>query len=423
MSGISRRQLLQGSAGLAVALGAGAAQADTTADDQRFQATVDLLSEGMEAHRLTGYIPGAAWTAYWRGRAHGEATGEQTFGGTPMQEDSIFRIASISKPVTAAAAMILVEEGKLRLDDPVDAFLPELANRRVLRKIDGALDDTVPATRPITLDDLLTQRFGLGAIMVWPPSYPIQAAMAERGLAPSAELFSAPPEEFLRRLGELPLAAQPGEAFLYHTGLDVAGVLVARAAQQPLSVFLQERIFGPLGMKDTAFFVPPEKIGRLVTAYLADPATRELKVFDEAAGGRFSKPPAFESGGAGLVSTAGDYLAFARMLLGQGESGGESGGARILSPQSVELMTTDHLTAEQKQAPNAAFFFQDGGGWGYGLAAGPERFGWVGGYGTWAYVYPKAELIGVLMTQRVLDSPTPPSTMADFSAVLDDLAV
>lgn len=419
MSGLSRRRLLQGSAGLAVVLGTGEVRADSAADDQRFQATLDMLSEGIEAHRLTGYIPGAVWTATWRGRTHAEATGEQAFGGTPMQEDSIFRIASISKPVTAAAAMILVEEGKLGLHDPVDAFLPELANRRVLRRIDGPLDDTVPATRPVTLDDLLTQRFGLGAIMGWPPAYPIQAAMAERGLALSPEPFAAPPEEFLRRLGELPLAAQPGEAFLYHTGLDVAGVLVARAAQQPLSVFLQDRIFGPLGMQDTAFLVPPEKIGRLVTAYLADPVTRELKVFDEAAGGRFSKPPAFESGGAGLVSTAGEYLAFARMLLGKGESGG----VRILSPQSVELMTTDHLTAEQKQAPSAAFFFQDGGGWGYGLAAGPERFGWVGGYGTWAYVYPKSELIGVLMTQRVLDSPTPPSTMADFAAVLVDLRV
>ncbi|HKY95912.1 MAG TPA: serine hydrolase domain-containing protein [Kiloniellales bacterium] len=416
---MTRRRLLQGGAALAAALGSGAARADTAADDQRFQATVDLLSEGVEAHRLTGYIPGAAWTAYWRGRVHTEATGEQAIGGAPMQPDSIFRIASISKPVTATAAMILVEEGKLGLDDPVDRFLPELADRQVLRRIDGPLDDTVPAVRPITLADLLTMRFGLGAIMVWPPAYPIQAAMAERGLAPSAEIFSAPPDEFMKRLGELPLAAQPGEAFLYHTGLDVAGVLIERVVGTTLGAFLQERIFGPLGMKDTAFFVPPEKVDRLVTAYRADPATKELEVFDEAAGGRFSKPPAFEAGGAGLVSTAGDYLAFERMLLG----GGESDGVRILSPESVAAMTEDHLTPAQKEAPNAALFFQEGGGWGYGMAAGPVRYGWIGGYGTWAYVYPRAELIGVLLTQRVLDSPDPPSTMADFAAVLDDLAV
>lgn len=419
MTDLTRRRLLQGSAALAVAAGAGAARAETATDDQRFQATVELLSEAMEAHRVSGYIPGAAWTVSWKGRTHRDATGAQAFGGAPMQEDSIFRIASISKPVTAAAAMILVEEGRLQLDAPVDALLPELANRKVLKTIDGPLDDTVPAERPITLEDLLTLRFGLGAIMVWPPSYPIQAAMAERGLAPSAEIFAGSPDAFMKRLGELPLAAQPGESFLYHTGIDVAGVLIERAAKQPLGVFLQERIFAPLGMKDTAFFVPPAKIDRLVTAYAADPVTKELKVFDEASGGRFSRPPAFEAGGAGLVSTTTDYLAFAGMLLGQGEGNG----VRILSAGSVAQMTTDHLTAEQKAAPNAAFFFQDGGGWGYGLAASAERYGWIGGYGTWAYVYPKSELIGVLLTQRVLDSPSPPSTMADFQAVLEDLTV
>jgi CubicO group peptidase (beta-lactamase class C family) len=147
--------------------------------------------------------------------------------------------------------------------------------------------------------------------------------------------------------------------------------------------------------------------------------TKELKVFDAGAGGRFSRAPTFQAGGAGLVSTTGDYLAFAHMLLGRGEV---KGGVRILTPESVAQMTTDYLTAEQKAAPNAAFFFQDGGGWGYGLAVAARRYGWIGGYGTWAYVYPGSELIGVLMTQRVLDSPTPPSTMADFQAVMDDLA-
>jgi len=416
MSHLSRRHLLRGGAALAAGLGARISRAGAADDDRRFQDTVDLLAEAMQSQVLSGYLPGAAWTIQWRGRTHSESTGAQTLGGTPMATDSIFRIASIGKLITATAAMVLVEDGKLGLDEPVDRFLPELAERRVLRRIDGPLDDTVPALRPITLADLLTLRFGLGAIMVWPPRYPIQIALQERALAPSAELFSEPPDEYMRRLGELPLAAQPGEAFLYHSGMDVAGVLIERAAGQPLSVFMQERIFRPLGMADTAFFVPPEKLDRLVTAYVAD-HSKGLVVFDPAAGGRFAQPPVFEAGGGGQVSTAGDYLAFLRLLLG----GGESGGVRLLSPESVAEMTRDHLTPAQKSAPNAAFFFQSGGGWGYGMAAGPDRFGWVGGYGTWAYVYPGAELIGVLMTQRVMDSPSPPPSMSDFAAVLQRL--
>ncbi|MGO4839242.1 serine hydrolase domain-containing protein, partial [Rhizobiaceae sp. 2RAB30] len=193
---------------------------------------------------------------------------------------TIFRIASIGKPITAAAAMILVEEGKLGLDDPVDRFLPEVADRKVLRTLGSELDDTVPARRPITLRDLLTLRAGIGAVMVFPPKYPVQAAMQAAGVAPSAELFRETSDEYMKRIGSLPLVYQPGDVWLYHTGIDIAGVLVARASGMSLGDFMAERIFEPLGMKDTGFYVPSDKLDRLATLYRADNAGKPV-VMDE----------------------------------------------------------------------------------------------------------------------------------------------
>jgi CubicO group peptidase (beta-lactamase class C family) len=340
-------------------------------------------------------------------------------GGAPMRRDTIFRLASLTKPVTAAAAMILVEECRLRLDDPVDPWLPELADRRVLRTLASALDDTVPGERAITLRDLLTLRPGLGAVMVYPERYPIQHAMAEAEVAPSATIFGAGPDELMRRLGGLPLVHQPGAAWLYHTGSDILGVLIARVSGQSLESFLRARIFEPLGMRDTGFSVPEEKLERLATCYQADPQTGGLAVFDEGRGGRFARAPAFESGGGGLVSTVDDYLAFGQMLL----EGGRAGGARILSRLSVELMTTDQITPEQKAASPYFPGFWEHRGWGFGLAivtrrddlaAVPGRFGWDGGYGTSCYVDPEEGMVGILMTQRLWESPSPPTVQRDF---------
>ena len=214
----------------------------------------------------------------------------------------------------------------------------------------------------------------------------------------------------MKRYGSLPLLHQPGERWLYHSGSDILGVLIARATGKTLGAFLHERIFAPLGMKDTGFSVPEAKLDRLATAYRMDHATGQLAVFDEARGGIFARPPAFEGGGGGLVSTADDYLAFGRMMLNHGRHGNE----RILSRLSVELMTTDHITPEQKAA--SPFFpgFWDNRGWGFGLsvftrrsdlASVPGRFGWDGGYGTSAYMDPKEDMVGILMTQRLWDSP------------------
>jgi len=378
------------------------------------------MREVMAGHVASGRMPGLVTLVSRRGETHVDAIGHMAFeNSAPMRRDTIFRIASLTKPITAAAAMMLVEDGKLRLDDQVDAWLPELKDRKVLRSIEGPLDDTVPASRSITLRDLLTFWLGLGAVMVFPPKYPIQQAMQDAGVAPGPHLPQHAPDELMRRYGSLPLLHQPGEKWMYDTGSHILGVMLARVSGRTLGTFLRERIFDPLGMKDTGFSVPEAKLDRLATCYWTDFKTGERTIFDEARGGRFATPPAFESGSGGLVSTADDYLAFCRMMLSKGRHGNE----RLLSRPSVELMTTDHITPEQKAASPFFANFWDNRGWGFGLsiltrrddvAGSPGRFGWDGGYGTSGYTDPKEGLIGILMTQRVWDSPRAPAVLTDF---------
>jgi CubicO group peptidase (beta-lactamase class C family) len=372
---------------------------------------------------MAGYVqrrdvPGMVTLVSRRGEVHVDAIGMKSAGGSdPMQRNTIFRIASMSKPITAVATMILVEECKIRLDEPVDRLLPELATRKVLKRLDGPLDDTVPANRPITVRDLLTFRMGIGLVFGSPDKYPILKAMQEQKVDIGPNLSTAAgPDAWIRGLGALPLMYQPGERWMYHTGSDALGVLIGRASGQPLGKFLSERIFEPLGMKDTDFSVPAAKLGRLATCYHFDPAARKLVVFDQARGGRWSRPPSFESGGGGLASTVDDYLAFCRMMLNKGTSGGH----RILSRLSVELMTTDQLTAEQKAVSGFFPGFFDNRGWGFGmsvttkrdqLASVPGRFGWDGGFGTSGYSDPAEQMVGILMTQRSLDA-----TAIDLSA-------
>ena len=353
----------------------------------------------VEAAGMVGLIAQGAEVAV-------ETAGVQSFAtGVPMRRDTIFRIASMTKPVTAAAAMILVEEGRLALDSPVDPFLPELADRMVLRSIAGPLDDVVPAKRPISLRDLLTMRLGFGAIMAPPGTGPIQAAMAELGVEPSGTLFAHSPDEYLRRLASLPLIHQPGEAWAYHTGLDVAGILIARAAGISLGAFLADRIFGPLGMDDTGFFVPEEKMERLSACYRRD--RRDDLIPWEPRDIPWTEPPAFESGGGGLVSTADDYLAFARMLLGKGEARG----ARILSPESVGEMVRDQISPAQKAASPFVPGFWDTNGWGLGLSVTvapdafsrvPGRIGWTGGFSTFFFADPNRDMVALLLLQRLM---------------------
>jgi CubicO group peptidase (beta-lactamase class C family) len=371
---------------------------------------------------MTGYVergdvPGLVTLVSRRGEVHVDVIGTQAFKDPdPMRRDTIFRISSMTKPITAAATMILVEECKLRLDEPVDALLPELAERKVLKRLDGPLDDTVPARRPITVRDLLTFRMGFGMMMAPPDAYPILKAanVQQLGMGPPNPSTMPPPDEWMRRLGSLPLMYQPGEQWMYNTGSDVLGVLIARASHQPLETFLHERLFEPLEMRDTGFSVPEVSLDRLATSYWTDPTSGKLSVYDEPRGGQWSRPPAFPSGAGGLVSTIDDYLAFGQMMLPLGKHGNE----RILSRLSVELMTTDQLTPEQKAAPSLVSGFLDGHGWGFGvsvitrrddIAAVPGRYGWDGGLGTSWYSDPREDMVIILMTQSAWASPSTPN--------------
>jgi len=386
------------------------------------KARLGRMREVMAGYVERGEVPGVVTLLSRRGEVHVHAIGMKTLGGSdPIRRDTIFRISSMTKPITAAATMILVEGCKLRLDEPVDRLLPELAERKVLKRLDGPLDDTVPARRPITVRDLLTFRMGMGIVMAPPDSYPIQKAMSglQLGQGPPSPSIPPAPDEWMRRLGTLPLMHQPGEKWMYHTGSDVLGVLIARASGRPFETFLGERLFAPLGMKDTGFSVPAAKLDRLATSYWTNFQTGALELYDEGRGGQWSRPPAFPSGGAGLVSTIDDYLAFGRMMLDKGRHGN----TRVLSRPAVETMTTDQLTPEQKAVSGILPGYFESHGWGFGLAvvtrreevAGPVgKFGWDGGLGTSWATDPSEDMVGILMTQRAWTSPRPPNVCRDF---------
>jgi CubicO group peptidase (beta-lactamase class C family) len=375
---------------------------------------------------LSGYIerkemPGLVALVSHHDDVHVETLGAMAFDNSaPMKRDTIFRIASITKLITAVAAMILIEECKLRLDDPIDPWLPELANRRVLKSIYSEIDDTVPASRAITVRDLLTYRMGFGSVMAMPNTYPIQKLIHDYRLGgdgPPRPAQAPTMQDWLQSLGSLPLMAQPGERWMYHTSADVLGCLIARVSGKSFGTFLRERIFDPLGMKDTAFYVPREKINRLPGVYFFNRQSNRLDSFDDPANSAWASEPPSESGGGGLVSTIDDYFAFSRMMLNKGRHGRE----QILSRATVDLMTSDQLTTKQRE--DSEIFFGTHSSWGLGVAVDiarseiyhtPGRYGWTGGLGTTAYIDPAEAVIGILFTQRMMDSPEPPKFFTDF---------
>ncbi|MBE1488794.1 serine hydrolase domain-containing protein [Plantactinospora soyae] len=397
------------------------------------EAGLRRLREVLARHVESGKIPGLVALVSRGGQPHVEALGTMRHdGGAPMRRDTIFRMASTTKPVAAAAAMVLLDECRLRLDDAVDQWLPELADRQVLKLPDGPLDDTVPAHRPITVRDLLSSTFGLGIDMTAKGS-PILGALFEQGVygQPDGWLLPEPgPDEWMRRLGELPLMYQPGERWQYNISNDVLGVLVARVTGQPFETFLRERIFEPLGMKDTGFHVPADKIDRLPPLYAPDWQTGKFTVEDEAEGGHHSTPPAFQSGGGGLDSTADDYHAYFRMLLNHGMHDGQ----RILSRAAALLMTTNSLPPEQlaareawaRNAVHQGYGLGQHGGWGFGMAVRTYRsdyapvgqFGWDGGAGTTTYADPENQLVGILLTQTGMSTPDSARAIHDFWTTL-----
>ena len=396
--GLSRRSALAlAGAGLgAVGLGLPA-----TAGAEAPAGVSALLNRAVDEGAVPGLVAligqgGAAWV---------HAAGQRLLeASAPMRRDTVFAVASIGKPLTAVAALMLVEDGVLDLDDPVDPWLPELSRRRVLRRLDGALDETQPAERPITLRDLLSMRMGLGVVFVDPAATPVLARMQALDLAPGPRLFGGEADAFMAGIGSLPLIDQPGTRWRYHSGLDIAGVLVARAAGMSLGAFQRERLFGPLGMVDTGFQAPADRLAGL---YARDAQTGAFQSWNAASGASFSEPPRFEAGGSGHVSTVDDFHAFGRFLL----DGGRAGGQRLLSSELVAEMLRDQITPEQKAAsPWFPGDFWDSHGWGLGIALRTDaqargRFGWWGGFGTAFWCDPASDRVAALFTPRLMTSP------------------
>ncbi len=360
------------------------------------------LHDAMAARVEQGQLPGILLLVAQGDDVWVDAIGTTRFDSTePMRRETPFRIASMTKPIIAAVTLMLVEDGVLQLDAPVERWLPELANPRVLRQPDAELDDTVPARRPITVDDLLTFRFGSG-MLVEPsmdPPFPVVKRASELQLVLSQPDPRTPhtPDEWMKRFASLPLMYQPGERWLYNVGSLVLGVLLSRAAAKPLGDLLHERVFGPLGMHHTGFSRPLQETRALPAYYMTNFATGKLEMLELSQPEEWSTPPPFPSGAGGLLSTVDDFLAFARMLL--------NGGGRLLSERSVELMTRNHLTPEQM---HTAGIILGGRGWGYGVAIAtepdaawpvPGRYGWAGGYGTDWLNDTHRQIVAMAMTQ------------------------
>jgi CubicO group peptidase (beta-lactamase class C family) len=343
--------------------------------------TLRALVQGAVAD---GEAPGAAALVSRGGEVEVGAAGE-------LETDSIVRVASITKPITASAVMLLVEDGVLELADPVARWLPELASPNVVRTPASPLDDVVPAARPVTVEDVLSSRAGWG----FPADFSLPAVVE---LFERLPVFGPreTPDQWLATLARVPMLRQPGEAFLYNTCSDIQGVLVARASGRPLPEFLAERVFKPLAMHDTAFHVPADKLQRLPTYHGLDVMPIDERLWRE--------PPIFPSGSGGLVSTLADLHRFGRMLL---DDGGE-----LLTPESVRLMTTDHLTRGQREAST---IFLEGAGWGFGGAVAADgRYGWIGGTGTTAHIDRARDTVGILLTQVQMAGPASTPLMQRF---------
>jgi CubicO group peptidase (beta-lactamase class C family) len=378
------------------------------------------LSDSMRGYVERGEIGNVVTLLYRHGHmVHADRHGWQDEEARiPVADDTIFRIASMTKPIVSVAALMLLEEGRIRLDDPVDRWLPELADRRVMRDHMGPIDDTYPAPRPISVLDLFTHRPGL--VSQFTAGGPIGAEAAKLHIGNGLLLAGADPDEWLGRLGALPLVYEPGAHFNYGYATDVLGFLVARVAGMGLEDFLQVRLFKPLGMADTGFHVPEDKRSRLSVAHMPDPASGKQVMFDHPGSSPWNIPKTVPSGSAGLVSTAEDYAKFGLML----RDGRAPNGDRLLSRKTIELMTTDFLTPEQRGRLFLGFDMWSARGFGLGVSiidnlAGQfnlgsvGRYGWGGAFGTGWFNDPKEDLTAIMMIQSLV-GPLSPKIEADF---------
>ena len=372
------------------------------------------LQAVVDAGDLSGLV-----TLIWR---KGEVAQVTTLGkrnieqGKPMERDTLFRIASMTKPVTSVAALMLLDEGKLRLEDPITRWLPEFAGMQVLKDAAGPIADTYPAPREITVEDLMTHRAGLA--YAFTSVGPIAQAHEDRLGPPLGTPLT--PDMWLKALGGLPLSYPPGERFHYSHATEVLGFLVARIEGKPLGQVLKDRIFGPIGMHDTDFWCPPQKRGRMAKLYRMDPDAGKLEDVS------FPHPdgqPGFEAGGGGLISTADNYLKFARMMLNKGEVDG----VRLVKSETVEMMTKNRLTDEQRQIPFMGLPFWLGQGFGLGVsvitdaeqhawmgAGSKGAFGWPGAFGTWWQADPAEDMVVIYLIQDSM--PLGPEAVANLAA-------
>jgi CubicO group peptidase (beta-lactamase class C family) len=372
------------------------------------------LQAVVDAGDLSGFV-----TLIWRKgeEAQVAAIGHRDIAAkAPMTRDTLFRIASMSKPVTSIAALMLLEEGKLRLDDPITKWLPEFSGMQVLKDAAGPVEDTYPAARDITVEDLMTHRAGLA--YAFTSVGPIAQAHEDRLGPPLGTPLT--PDAWLEALGGLPLSYPPGERFHYSHATEVLGFLVARIEGKPLGQVLKDRIFGPLGMTDTDFWAPAAKRDRMARLYRMNPDTEKL---EDVSFPHEDEQPAFEAGGGGLVSTADDYLKFARMLLGKGEVDG----VRLLKAETVEMMAANRLTEAQRALPFMGMPFWMSQGFGLGLsvvldaekhawmgAGSAGAYGWPGAFGTWWQADPAQDLITIYLIQDSM--PLGPEAVANLAA-------
>jgi len=361
------------------------------------------LQSVVDAGDLSGFV-----TLIWRA---GEDVQLNTIGhrdvaaGKPMTRDTMFRIASMTKPITSVAALMLMEEGKLKLDDPITKWAPEFSNMKVLKDATGPVDDVYDAPRDITIDDLMTHRAGLayGFTSVGPIAHAYQHALGSPLNNPHG------PDQWMERLASLPLSYPPGERFHYSHATDVLGFLVGRIAGMPFEDFLQSRIFGPLGMKDTDFWCPPEKRDRMAHLYRIDPQTDKLQ---DVSFVHEDHRPSFCGGGGGLISTLDDYLTFARLMLNKGELNG----VRLIRPETFDLMVENRLTPAQREIPFMGIPFWMGQGFGLGVSTitDPEKqawmgagskgsFGWPGAFGTWWQADPEEDMVMIYLIQNSME--------------------
>jgi CubicO group peptidase (beta-lactamase class C family) len=374
---------------------------------------VESLPELVDRSCAAGRVPGAvALVATPDEGVRVAVGGARAVGGEPMTRDTIFRIASTTKPILAASTMVLVERGRLALDDAVERWLPELAAPRVLRSPTGPLDDTVPAERAITVRDLLTFSSGHGFISDFGAPV-VQLLVEQLHQGPPQPQTVPEPDEWMARLSRVPLVHQPGRGWTYNTGSDILGVLLARAESASLSDVLSDTVLDPVGMHDTGFAVPAADLGRFAS-YYRRAESGELTLVD-GPDGQWSTPPAFPSGAGGLVSTADDWCAFGRMLL----AGGEHAGRAVLSPESVRQMMSPHARGEPGD------IFLDGQAWGFGGSVDvnsdeawnvPGRYGWIGGTGTAGFVIPSTGVVAVWLAQVELQGPDDFSVLGEFLA-------